>query len=143
MIEERSYGIILKLKGSDPARFLVLKQTDGHWSFPKGHKEEGETNKTAALRELKEETGIDDVTLASKESITEPSYTFERNGNMVHKTNEYFFGETETENVTSQASEIGEARFATREELKELMTLPGQEEFLETVATTCNENENE
>lgn len=39
--------------------FLVVKQTLGHFSFPKGHVEESESEKDTALREVKEETGFD------------------------------------------------------------------------------------
>ncbi len=143
MIEETSYGIILKLKGSDPARFLVVHQTKGHWSFPKGHKEGNETIEETVRRELAEETGITEIHITSQEPISEPPYTFERDGIVIQKTNQYLFGETETETVTPQKGETSEVRFATRDELKELMTLSGQQEFLEVVATTCNENEKE
>ncbi len=142
MIEDTSYGIILKLKGSDPARFLVVHQED-HWSFPKGHREGEETIEETVRRELLEETGITDVTILSHKPVSEPSYHFERSGQSYHKTNHYLFGETSQEHLKIQDEETSEAKFATRDELKELMTLPGQAEFLETVATTCNENENE
>lgn len=33
----------------------------GHWDYPKGHVEPGEDDRSAALRELAEETGLDDV----------------------------------------------------------------------------------
>lgn len=42
-------------------RYLLLHYPNGHWDFPKGHVERGEDDLTAALRELKEETGISDV----------------------------------------------------------------------------------
>ena len=44
---------------------LLLQHSDkkkqGHWDFPKGHVEDGETELQTALRELAEETGITDV----------------------------------------------------------------------------------
>lgn len=143
MIEDTSYGIIVKLKGSDPARFLVVHQTQGHWSFPKGHKEGEETIEQTVVRELREEAGITEVTILSHEPVFEPPYEFEGNGQRYRKTNQYLFGETSQEHLEIQDGETSEARFATRDELKELMTLPGQIELLEIVATTCNENENE
>mgnify|MGYP003311520550 CR=1 FL=1 len=38
--------------------YLVLMQTNGSWSFPKGHMEPGETETETALRELREETSL-------------------------------------------------------------------------------------
>jgi len=38
--------------------YLVLHYEAGHWDFPKGHLEEGETEEIAAKREIMEETGL-------------------------------------------------------------------------------------
>lgn len=40
-------------------KVLVIKQLSGIYGFPKGHVEEGETEVMTALRETKEEVGID------------------------------------------------------------------------------------
>lgn len=54
-------GLILYRKGiNDAIQFLILKSRWGrHWSFPKGHLDTGETELVCALRETREETGID------------------------------------------------------------------------------------
>lgn len=59
----REYGDVILL--NDANEMLVLKRTDedeiepGKYSLPGGKIEEGEDSKTGALRELKEETGIE------------------------------------------------------------------------------------
>lgn len=135
MIEETSYGIILKLKGSNPPRFLVVRQND-HWSFPKGHKEGNETIEQTVRRELLEETGIHQLDIVTDTLLTEPSYMFLRSGEYIQKTNQYMYGETFTEKVGIQAGEIFESRFATIDELRTLMIHSGQQVFLEKVADT-------
>jgi 8-oxo-dGTP pyrophosphatase MutT (NUDIX family) len=41
-------------------QFLIISsKSDGHWGFPKGHVEEGESVEKTAIREVKEETGLD------------------------------------------------------------------------------------
>ena len=40
-------------------RVLLIQQTKGHWGFPKGHMEDGETELQTAIREVKEETNLD------------------------------------------------------------------------------------
>jgi len=60
MIEEISAGALIFR--DDPVRavrlFLVLHYPAGHWDFPKGAVEKGETQEQAAKREIFEETGI-------------------------------------------------------------------------------------
>jgi 8-oxo-dGTP pyrophosphatase MutT (NUDIX family) len=47
-------------KRHNPANeVLLLERHDGRWDLPKGHVEEGETFLEGALRECKEETGLD------------------------------------------------------------------------------------
>ena len=47
--------------GSDDISVLLVssKKEPGHWIFPKGHVERGETAAEAALRETEEEAGVD------------------------------------------------------------------------------------
>lgn len=39
-------------------RFLLVQMNQGHWSFPKGHMEMGETEEMTAIREIREETNL-------------------------------------------------------------------------------------
>lgn len=55
MIKEKSCGAAIIHDG----KLLLEYQTNDHWSFPKGHVEPGETEVETALREVKEETGLD------------------------------------------------------------------------------------
>lgn len=57
---EKSCGAIVYRKFHGNTEILLIKHVNsGHWSFPKGHVEAGETETETALREVKEETGID------------------------------------------------------------------------------------
>lgn len=52
---EKSCGAIV-IQGE---KILVIQQAAGHWGFPKGHVEDGETEVETAIREIKEETNLD------------------------------------------------------------------------------------
>jgi len=56
---EKSCGAIVYRYAGDILMVLILKHRHGgHWSFPKGHVEQGETEEETALREVFEETGV-------------------------------------------------------------------------------------
>lgn len=63
MPKEKSAGaIIFRLVDGVP-HYLLLHYPSGHWEFAKGHIEEGEKPEEAAKREIREETGIENITL--------------------------------------------------------------------------------
>ena len=56
MKQEKSCGCIVI---NDKNEVLLVHHNKGHWDFPKGHVEIGETEVETAIREVKEETNID------------------------------------------------------------------------------------
>lgn len=56
---ERSCGAIVFKEMEGALHVLVIQHGAGHWSFPKGHMEAGESEHETAIREVAEETGIE------------------------------------------------------------------------------------
>ncbi len=81
---EKSCGAIVIEDG----KVLLVKHNAGHWDFPKGHVEEGETEFETAIREVKEETNIDIKIEKQNRYISEYSPKED-----VMKTVIYFLGE--------------------------------------------------
>ncbi len=81
---EKSCGAIVVEDG----KVLLVKHNAGHWDFPKGHVEEGETEFETAIREVKEETNIDIKIEKENRYISEYSPKED-----VMKTVIYFLGE--------------------------------------------------
>jgi len=120
MIIEHSYGFVPVHRLADGDRFLLVRQTDGHWSFPKGHVEAGESPLAAARRELLEECGISAIRILPEYVFSE-SYTFTgREGVPVSKTNTLFLGFVSDAQVVPQESEVLEYRFVSLEESQSL-----------------------
>lgn len=92
--EERAAGFVLFRTIHQDRQYLILcHQTDGHWAFPKGRLEPGEGEIEAAIREIFEETSIDQ--LCPIPGFRETSrYHFRRNGQRVAKTVAYYLAET-------------------------------------------------
>lgn len=56
--EEKSCGAVVWRMENGERRYLLVRHNGGHWSFPKGHVEGGETEPETAAREIWEETGL-------------------------------------------------------------------------------------
>ena len=95
---ERSCGVVLINSG----RVLLLQHTsrksEGHWDFPKGHMEEGETEGETALRELKEETGISNIEFL-KDFRKTIAYTFSLENRKIRKEVVFFLATTSVNKV--------------------------------------------
>ncbi len=56
---EKSCGAVVYTVSKQKIKFLLVKQKNGYYGFPKGHVEGDETEHETARREIKEETGLD------------------------------------------------------------------------------------
>ena len=85
---------------------MLLNYPSGHWDFVKGNIEKGETFKQTTLREIKEETGIIDVSFVEGfENKVE--YHYQRDGELVHKEVVFFLAKTATEHVEISHEHLG------------------------------------
>lgn len=97
MKHQYSAGIIIYKKENDTILYLLLKYIGGHWDFPKGKMEPGETKQQAALRELKEETNLSaQIDDNFEETI---QYIFMYNREKTTKTVYFFTGQALTTDV--------------------------------------------
>ena len=82
--KEHSAGGIV-FREEDGQVTVLVTQSSAHdgWIFPKGHLEHGETSSDAALREVKEETGIDARIV---ERVGTIRYVFRVRGRQIAKT---------------------------------------------------------
>lgn len=89
MRETSAGGLVVDGLGGPPEKLCaaLIGRTDRRgrllWSLPKGHIERGETAEQTAMREVREETGVDSTVLAELGSI---DYWFVTEGRRVHKT---------------------------------------------------------
>ncbi len=84
MLNEKSVGAVVFRMSSYEPLFLLLHYGAGHWDFPKGHMEKGETENETLLRELREETALTDVSLIPG-FRRHSRYFFTRDGKTVFK----------------------------------------------------------
>ncbi|MEM6553130.1 MAG: NUDIX domain-containing protein [Planctomycetota bacterium] len=88
-----SCGVVpVRLDQGGGMEFLLVQLHAGHWAFPKGHPEEGESDREAAERELFEETGLVAERIVEGVSFDEVYEFTKRSGKRVRKTVRYFLG---------------------------------------------------
>lgn len=110
MLREKSAGIII-YRQNKKREYLLLhyqgEKGNDYWDFPKGHVEKGETDEQAALREAKEETGLQDLKIIPgfKEKMT---YYFKKGKDLIYKEVVFFTAEAQPDSkIAISAEHIG------------------------------------
>ena len=85
---ETSAGAVVFYRG-EQIEYLLLYHN--FWGFPKGHIERGEGERTAALREIREEAGVTVTLLDGFRCVEE--YTYTRKGQLNPKKAIYFLAQ--------------------------------------------------
>lgn len=67
----------------EEAHVLLIRDPYGNWGLPKGHIEDGEDARQAAVREVSEETGLERMEVGPELGTIE--WFFRRRGRLVHK----------------------------------------------------------
>ena len=95
---EISCGALVYCIENQDIKFLLLHYSMGHWDFPKGNKERGETYLETTRREIKEETGISDIVFRDRFE-KEITYNYSRQNEKISKKVIYFLAKTKATNV--------------------------------------------
>ena len=59
--ETSAGGVVFRVPPGEEPLFLLIRDSYRNWGFPKGHLEKEERPEAAALREVREETGLDEL----------------------------------------------------------------------------------
>ena len=126
-MKEKSCGAVVYKNENDELMFLLVHQHNNHYSFPKGHVEEKETEIETALREIKEETNLDvELDTDFRYQIT---YLVEQKNIM--KDVVYFVATPKTFDLVSQEGEIDECVWCSYEEVLEKLEFDNIKEVFE------------
>lgn len=122
---ETSCGLVL----ANGDLVLLLRYPQGHWGFPKGHVEDTDNSPhDTALRELKEETGINDARVIEGWSKT-TQYTYSRRGIEREKQVHWFPAKTKTFDV-ALSHEHTDHMWVEIDEAENWITFPAEKEVL-------------
>ena len=101
--ETSAGGVVFRAPlGAEPL-FLLIRDSYRNWGFPKGHLESSELPDAAALREVKEETGLEGLELCGE--IETIDWYFRFRGKLIHKVCHFYLMKTEAELTSPQRTE--------------------------------------
>ena len=122
-------GVVYRVVDDEPM-FLLIRDSYRNWGFPKGHLESDEAAPDAALREVREETGLPRVTLCAE--IDTIDWFFRFRGKLVHKICHFFLMETDCAATLPQRDEgITACRWASFDEARSLLAYENARVVLE------------
>ena len=123
---EKSAGAVVFRKEGNKIYYLLLHYPSGartprnYWDFPKGHIERGEKEIETVKREVKEETGLEDIKFIEgfKKWV---KYFFRFQGKTVFKIVIFYLVETKNKNVKISSEHIGYKWLPYEEALEQLL----------------------
>ena len=122
--KEKSCGCIIINKD----KVLLIKHNKGHWDFPKGHVEKGETEIQTAKREVKEETNLD-VEIDEKSRYV-VQYITDLN---TDKQVVYFLAKNTSSNIIPQEAEVQEIKWVLLEDAENIITYDTSKKLIRKV----------
>ena len=100
--ETSAGGVVFRVEAGAPL-FLLIRDSYANWGFPKGHLESGERAEDAALREVREETGLHQLEVRG--TIDTIDWYFRFRGRLIHKVCHFFLMETTQAETAPQRAE--------------------------------------
>ena len=129
---EFSAGGVVIDPDSEPLRCVVIVPTrraaDGSkvLTLPKGHPDGGETPEAAALREVREETGVDATIRAQ---LGDVRYVYHRSGRRIAKVVRFYLMERTGGSLEDHDHEVEVARWVPLEEAAATLSHEGEREM--------------
>jgi ADP-ribose pyrophosphatase YjhB (NUDIX family) len=129
-VEEVSAGGLVVDKSGEMGLLIGRIDKRGRmlWSLPKGHIEAGESPEEAALREVREETGI-------KSSITRSlgviDFWFMAEGKRIHKTVHHFLFTEKSGKLEAQISEVDDVKWFPLDDIAKTLAYPDERKLIQ------------
>jgi 8-oxo-dGTP pyrophosphatase MutT (NUDIX family) len=129
-------GVVVRGSGDDLEVVLAGRDSDRTWVFPKGTPDKGETIEETALREVREETGLE-VSIVRPIGVLD--YWFAVPGERVHKFVHFFLMRPQGGDTSRHDHEYDEVRWVPASEARRLLSYDTYREMLDRAIEATKE----
>ncbi len=126
--EHSSGGAVISFRDRVPYVALIATRGRTRWGLPKGAVAAGETSEQAALREVKEETGLEAKIIKSLDTI---EYFFRAAGVLIRKRVDFYLMEYVDGELTPQLSEVDDVEWVELSVAIERASFDSEKKLLE------------
>lgn len=129
-------GVVLRLAGDELEVIVAGRESDRTWVFPKGTPDPGETVEETAIREVREESGLDVEIVRPIGSI---DYWFAVPGERVHKIVHFFLMRPSGGDVSRHDHEYDEVRWVSVKDARRMLSYDTYREMLDRAIAAAGE----
>ena len=133
-------GVAIRWKGSQPELAIVSVKPKLRWQLPKGIVDPGESPQVTAIREVREEAGVETELIKLIETI-EYWYRSVKYGKPVrfHKFVHFYLVEYKSGDVANHDHEVEEARWVSFDEALEMLDFKSERDVVEKARAMIEE----
>lgn len=121
-------GVVVREGDHGTEVALLGRAVDGSWVFPKGTPNPGESLEETALREVREETGLD---VRIVRPLGEMTYSFAAAGERIHKIVHFFLMEATGGDPSLHDAEYDEVRWVAVPDARRMLTFDTYRDVLD------------
>jgi 8-oxo-dGTP pyrophosphatase MutT (NUDIX family) len=127
--EHSSGGAVIAMRDGAAHVALIATRSRTRWGLPKGAVSEGETSEAAALREVREETGLTARIVRRLDTI---EYFFRAGDTLIQKSVDFYLMEYVAGELEPQLSEVDDVEWVELSEALERASFDSERKLLET-----------
>ena len=133
-------GVVSRLVDNEPEIAIVLIIPENRWQLPKGMIDDGETPEVAALREVREEAGVDAEIVGPLDKIEYWFYAdYDGERRRYHKFVHFFLMKYISGDVTDHDREVGESRWVKPVDALKMLVFRSEREVVELAVKKIGE----